>query len=614
MRNKWTTLLVCMVLISLLLPPAVFAHTVSAIWGTASEGNGLILNTPCALARDSGQNIYIADMSNHRVVKIDANGNVLRKFGTLGSGNGQFNTPFGVAVDLQGNILVADTANYRVQKFDSNFNFIMAFGSKGSGNGQFELAREIGIDSNNRYHVCDEFNDRIQVFDQDGDYLYTYGSTGTGNGQFRLPQGIAVKRSVGNDRVYICDTYNNRVQVLDVNGSYITQIGTGQEGDASNKFFHPRGVNIDTNGDVYIADTYNHKIKKYNSNHVYQYSTSIGITRLEPCYPCQVIPQGDGVHFFVSDTGNSQIIKYHGYSTYASVDAHIGADRKASGVFSECVGAAVDSAGNVYISDTFNHRIQKFSPGGTVLDKWGAFDGGGGPEAYGNYYWQFCVPKQVWYDARYDDILIADTGNNRIQVFQPNGTWSLNFGYFNLSLPMGVCTTSDGYIYVADTGHNRIVKFNSLGYYQSSWGTEGMGNGQFRQPCFIAADSNDNIYVVDRINNRVQKFNKNGNFITKWGTNGGVPLEDPLENWGNGDGDLFLPVGIAIDSSDNVWVADSSNNRIQKFSSNGAFIEKIGAFSGTSGNFFSPQGIACGANGELYVVDALLNRTTKFVP
>ena len=614
MWKKRVLSLVLVVFLIVLMAPYALAHTVAQIWGTANEGTGLIFNTPVALAKDAVGNVYVADMANNRIVKIDQNGTVLKKFGSLGSGNGQFNTPFGVAVDNKGNILVADTANYRIQKFDSNWNFIRAWGTKGSDPGQFGLAREIGIDSQNRYHVVDEFNDRIQVFDENGTYLYTYGGRGMDNGKFRLPQGISIKQSVSGDRVYICDTYNNRVQVLDVNGNYITQLGDGTQGDSGTQFFHPRGVNIDTNGDVYIADTYNHKIKKYNSSHVYQWSTARGVVRLEPVFPNQVLPLGDGVHFIVTDTGNSQLIKYHGYSTYASVELHIGIDRKADKVFSESVSAAVDSAGNVYISDTFNHRIQKFDSNGNLLAKWGGNNGGGGPDAYGNYYWQFTAPKQVWYDKKFDDIYIADTGNNRIQVFSPNGTWLMNFGYYDLLLPMGVCTTSDGNIYAADTGHNRIVKYNALGYYMYSFGSEGMGDGQFRQPSYIAADSLDNIYVVDRVNNRVQKFDKYGNFITKWGTNGGVPKEDPLENWGEGDGDLFLPIGIAVDKNNNVWVSDSSNNRIQKFTNNGVFLEKIGIFSGTDGNFFSPWGIAIGNSGEMYVTDALLNRVTKFVP
>lgn len=613
--SRFGTFVVFLLLFSLLLPTSVNAYTVSDVWGTASEGSGLILNTPVALGRDSNSNIYIADMANHRIVKIDSSGNVLQKFGSLGTGNGQFDTPFGVAVDLQGNILVADTANHRIQKFDSNFNFIRSWGSKGSGDGQFELAREIGIDSQNRYHVVDEFNDRIQVFDEDGVFLYSYGSRGTGNGQFRLPQGIAIRRSASGDMVYICDTYNNRVQVLDVDGNYITQLGTGIQGDSGTQFYHPRGVNIDPyNNDVYIADTYNHKIKKFDSNHVYQWSTDIGISRLEPVFPCQVMPQGDGQHFFVSDTGNSQILKYRGYSSYASVVARIGTVRKATGVFAEPVGAAVDSDGNIYISDTFNHRIQKFSSDGTVIDKWGYGSGAGGPDAYGIMYWQFTAPKQIWYDKKWDDILIADTGNNRIQVFQPNGTWFTNFGYYDLLLPMGVTTTSDGKIYVSDTGHNRVVVFSTLGNYLFSFGSEGTGDGQFRSPAYIVADSQDNIYVADWRNSRIQKFDKNGNFITKWGTNGGVPNLDPLDNWGLADGDLFFPIGLGVDSDDNIWVADSSNNRIQKFTSDGVFIEKIGIFSGSTGNFFSPQGICVADDGTLYVTDGLLNRVIKFTP
>lgn len=92
-----------------------------------------------------------------------------------------------------------------------------------------------------------------------------------------------------------------------------------------------------------------------------------------------------------------------------------------------------------------------------------------------------------------------------------------------------------------------------------------------------------------------------------------MPHEDPLENWGTEDGDLFLPVGIAIDKEDNVYISDNSNNRMQKFDSNGIFLEKWGSFSGNEGDFFSPQGIACGSNGEVYTVDALLNRVIKFV-
>ena len=91
------------------------------------------------------------------------------------------------------------------------------------------------------------------------------------------------------------------------------------------------------------------------------------------------------------------------------------------------------------------------------------------------------------------------------------------------------------------------------------------GDSQFINPVGLVVDSSDNIYVADWGNNRIQKFDSNGNFITKWGTPG------------TGDGQFNRPAGLAIDSSGNILVVDEGNNRIQKFDSNGNFITKWGS-------------------------------------
>jgi len=88
--------------------------------------------------------------------------------------------------------------------------------------------------------------------------------------------------------------------------------------------------------------------------------------------------------------------------------------------------------------------------------------------------------------------------------------------------------------------------------FVTKWGSYGTGNGQFKYLYGVAVDSSGNIYVVDTYNNRIQQFNSSGTFITKWGSNG------------TGDGQFSTPRGIA--SSVNVYVADTSNHRIQKFS------------------------------------------------
>jgi len=87
----------------------------------------------------------------------------------------------------------------------------------------------------------------------------------------------------------------------------------------------------------------------------------------------------------------------------------------------------------------------------------------------------------------------------------------------------------------------------------TKWGSKGKGDGQFFFPRAVALDSSDNVYVADTFNHRIQKFDSDGTFITKWGSRG------------EGDGQFTHPQGEAVDSSGNVYVADGSNNRIQKF-------------------------------------------------
>ena len=107
----------------------------------------------------------------------------------------------------------------------------------------------------------------------------------------------------------------------------------------------------------------------------------------------------------------------------------------------------------------------------------------------------------------------------------------------------------------------------------TKWGSYGSGDGQFNAPSGVAVDSSGNVYVADTDNHRIQKFNSSGGFITKWGSSG------------SGDGQFNYPYGVAVDSSGNVYVADTSNDRIQKFNSTGGFITKWGSYGSGDGQF-----------------------------
>jgi len=124
-------------------------------------------------------------------------------------------------------------------------------------------------------------------------------------------------------------------------------------------------------------------------------------------------------------------------------------------------------------------------------------------------------------------------------------------------------------------------------------GNFGSGNGQFIYPTGITIDSSGNIYVVDTGNNRIQKFDSSRNFILKWG------------NFGDGNGQFSSPVGIAVDSSGNVYIADSGNRRIQKFDSSGNFILKWSGFS-------YPRWIAIDSFDNVYIVDYYHHCIRKF--
>jgi DNA-binding beta-propeller fold protein YncE len=135
------------------------------------------------------------------------------------------------------------------------------------------------------------------------------------------------------------------------------------------------------------------------------------------------------------------------------------------------------------------------------------------------------------------------------------------------------------------------------------WGRFGLANGSFNLPEGIAVDpSSGNVFVADTANNRIQVFSSNGTFITTWGRFGLV------------NGLFNSPEGIAVGQQGNVFVADTANNRIQVFSSNGTFITTWGRFGLVDGNFVYPEGIAVGQQGNVFVADTANNRIQVFSP
>ena len=153
----------------------------------------------------------MADSTNNRVQKFDAEGNFIAILGSFGTGNRQFTRPSFISLDSSDNIYVVDTGNSRVQKFDARGGFLLKFGSRGSEDGQFLRPQGIAIDSVGNIYVADSDNHRVQRFDAQGKFIAKFGSLGAGAGQLWFPNAIALDI---NDNIYLVDSRNDRVQVF----------------------------------------------------------------------------------------------------------------------------------------------------------------------------------------------------------------------------------------------------------------------------------------------------------------------------------------------------------------------------------------------------------------
>jgi len=263
----------------------------------------------------------------------------------------------------------------------------------------------------------------------------------------------------------------------------------------------------------------------------------------------------------------------------------------AAGEFDRPSDVAVDADGDVYVTDTGNQRVQKFSGDGTFIGQWGGAGQGDG---------QFSQPRGISVDAA-GSVYVADYYNYRIQKFTRNGVfvqkWSTNLNYH---APASIDIDANGFVYV--TGSNWIQKFAPSGQYLTEWAKTGPDLGQLNSPADVAVNRAGNVYIADTNNHRVQKFDNTGGFLGFWGA------------MGSGDGQFDLPGGIVVDrrGGDDVYVADTGNNRIQEFSSDGGFLTAWGASGVGNGQFNGARGIAVDSEGNVYVVDSGNNRIQLF--
>ena len=306
--------------------------------------------------------------------KETLNFSFIEKWGSNGSGAGQFVRPHDVDFDSKGNVYVSDRELNNIQKFSHNGSFINMWGSKGSGNGQFTVPYSIAVDPKDKIYVVDRENHRIQKFDSNGTFIsIAEGGNGRGDADNQLdrPEDIAFSPF----GIFVTDTGNDRILKFNASFDLVTKCGT--KGKDDGQFVHPHAIDVDSKGNVYVGELNRAGVQVFDSNGK-----------------------------FLRKWGSPGIKD----GQFSIPQEHI----------------AVDSEDRVYIVDgASNPRVQVFDSVGNFLGKIGTYckistakgctdPDGSGPLVIGD--GQLSKPEHVSIDIN-GDVYVVDRGNKRVQVF-----------------------------------------------------------------------------------------------------------------------------------------------------------------------------------------------------
>jgi sugar lactone lactonase YvrE len=574
--------------------------------GDNGPATAAALSYPSAVAVDAYGNVYIADSSNSRVRKVSASTGIITTVAGTGSGgysgdggpaaSAQLRYPQGVAVDTAGNLYVADSQNYRVRKVDTSgiITTVAGSGTYGySGDGgpataaQLGYLRGIAISTAGYLYITDTWSGYVRKVDPSGTITSV-------SGLCCNFYGVAVDAG-GN--LYAAE--NNQVQKVSTGGTVTTLAGTGTasfSGDSgpavSAALNYPSGVAVDSAGNVYIADTYNYRVRKVSTGGII--STFAG----------------NGAFRYAGDAG-------------AATGAQLSSPYAVVG----------DAAGNLYIADTYNHRIRKFTVGGAIITIAGTgaqgYSGDNGTATAAT----LARPTGVALDGA-GNLYITDSYNLRVRRLNlSTGVITTAAGSGNccysgdggpataaaLSYPYGVSLDAGGNLYITDSA--RIRKVNTSGIITTVAGTGSYytysGDGGpatlagVGYPYGVAVDATGNVYIADTYNDRIRKVDTSG-IITTVAGNGTYGSSG---DGGPATAASLYPYGVSVDSAGNLYIAGGS--RIRKVTPGGIISTVAGTgsygFSGDGGpaisaQLNSPQGVWVNAAGDLFIADTYNGR------
>jgi sugar lactone lactonase YvrE len=576
---------------------------------------------PRGVALDSSGNLYVADFGNHTIRKIDPAGNVSTLAGqarSSGSADGtgaeaRFNNPQDIAVDASGTVYVADASNHTIRRITTDgvvSTLAGLAGQKGNTDGPIAEARfnspsGLAVDNAGNLLVVDRLNSTVRMITPGGTVSTLAGKANAegsadGNGtnaRFKFPNDVAVD-ALGT--IYVSDGDNFTVRRIR-NGVVSTLAGRAGEqgsvdGNGSNaRFERPTGISVDGLGNVYLGDRQGEAVRK------------------------------------IDPSGNVSTLA--GTSDAPGFEDGIGAQAR----FGQPDGIAVDSAGNVFVSDRSNSNIRKISSSAVVSTLAGTVPQRGSTNGVGDQA-RFSGPDGIAIDAL-GNAFVADRGNELIRKISPDGQVTTLAGTSGargssdgaginaaFDSPSDVAVDPAGNTYVADNDNNTIRKISPSGEVTTLAGApgeegsdDGAGiNARFDDPEGIAVDAAGNVYVADTDNHTIRKITPAGLVSTLAGS-----PDDSGSADGMGVNARFdAPDGIAVDAAGHVYVADTRNSTIRKITPQG-IVSTLAGQAGEAGNadgtgaaarFSLPRDLDIDTQGNLYVLDSGNHTVRKITP
>lgn len=595
--------------------------------GEASEATGATLGDPFHVTLDSMGRLYISDTFHNSVRRVDLDGTITTVAGTGIAGysgdNGpatsaQLNTPNGIRIDAQGRLVIADTYNHRIRRVDASGVITTIAGTGTAGNSVDGLAatstrlsnpNDIAIDATGRVLIADTYNSVVKRIKSDNTIETVAGTGASGYdgenlaataSRLAFPYNIEVDQ---NDLLLISDTANQRIRRVEANNTLVTIAGNGTNGAGAaglaplaTALDGPQAVHVDSTGRVLFLDGQNHVLRRIEANNTLSVVTGTVGT---------LGARGDG-----GPASAARINNAHGFT--------------------------IDPQDRIYIADTNNERIRRIDAT-SITTVAGRID----PESIGVITKaRLEDPQAIAVGPSFTLVAAGSSGvleairNGRVEAIagrypQETATGTLaryrtsSFGTVGGS----AIDPNTGVIYFTESSSNRIHKVTQVNpAVPATWtievlanttGTAGFADGaaaaaRFRNPTGLFLDVAANVlYIADTGNHAVRTLNLTTSQVST--------IANASHTFGfGGDGgaataaQLFGPTAVTKCGSD-VFIADSSNNRVRRIIASGVISTVLGdGVPASSGEGFPsrtfpvdrPRGIACDAFGNLYVTSS----------